>query len=694
MTQFSIDTHDTQLLKSETRDLRPKTRILIIAGGTGGHIFPALTIAHALKKQGVVIAWLGAETGMERQLVGDQFPLFLLPVKALRGKSVLTKLIAPFRLLYTIFLAARIIQQQKPDVVLGMGGYASGPGCIAAKLLRKRLVIHEQNAIAGLTNRLLSRIANTVLAAFPNAFTQKRAVKVVGNPVRDSILQIPKKDFKTRVKPWHILILGGSQGASAINQLVSDWVMACGAQTDFTIWHQTGQRDFESIQKKYSSFPESIYRVSPFIDNMTDAYTFADIVIARSGALTVSEIAVVGLPSILIPFPHAVDDHQYKNALFLENQGAAVVCRENELNAAQLDVILRTLFFDAKKLQYMSNQAIRCASRQATQKIIQACFFKTCAPAFKKVFFIGIGGIGMSGLAELLHEHGAQVAGSDVSSNALTQRLQTLDITVFDSHDSVHVTNQGFDLVVYSSAVSPDNPERIAAKAQHIPMISRGQLLAELMQAECNIVVAGTHGKTTTTGLMTWALEKADLNPTSMIGGVLRDRESPMHLGDNHFFVAESDESDASFLFLSPTVAVFTNVGQDHMETYAHDFERLKTSFLQLANQIPFNGFAVVCIDDPVLRDLIPRMQCRVITYGESADADFQLIAFQQNELTSTFNVKISGINTCFKTVKATGCARTQQQGSHWGMGAASTSTSWRTSFETHAHAVCDQRIC
>lgn len=260
------------------------------------------------------------------------------------------------------------------------------------------------------------------------------------------------------------------------------------------------------------------------------------------------------------------------------------------------------------------------------------------------VFCIGIGGIGVSGLAELLHRQGVHVAGSDASKNTQTEHLKSLGITVYEGHDAKHIA--GAELVVYSSAIQSDNPERIAAVEKQIPLITRGQLLAQVMKAYCGISVAGTHGKTTTSGIIAWVFLAAKKDPTFMIGGVLRDRHSPMQIGQSPFFIAESDESDASFLFLAPTVGVITNIDADHMETYQHDFGQLKKCFLQFANHVVPDGFVIACIDDPVVRELIPSMTSRVITYGASSDADYQLIHFQQNGLRSFFSVKMPNHET------------------------------------------------
>lgn len=339
-------------------------KLLIIAGGTGGHIFPAMVVADELKKQGVSIEWMGTETGMERQLIANRYPIYFLPVKTFRGKSWSIKLLAPFRLLYAVFLAYRMIQQINPDVVLGMGGYASGPAGIAAWLLRKPLVIHEQNAKAGLTNKLLSRFAKTILQAFPDAFPKNTKAITVGNPVRSSIQHVLHDEhyFQSRQKPWHILVLGGSQGASAINQLIVDFIAQNPDPESVLIWHQTGKRECAS----------KAYRVEPFIEKMDEAYAWADVVICRSGALTVSEVAAAGVPSILIPYPFAADDHQYANAQFLERAGAGVVFRESAITAEKLIEYLNALFSSPKRLQSMASSAKLCAQPDAVSKIVAA----------------------------------------------------------------------------------------------------------------------------------------------------------------------------------------------------------------------------------------------------------------------------------------------------------------------------------
>ncbi|MDO8893279.1 MAG: UDP-N-acetylmuramate--L-alanine ligase [Sulfurimicrobium sp.] len=237
----------------------------------------------------------------------------------------------------------------------------------------------------------------------------------------------------------------------------------------------------------------------------------------------------------------------------------------------------------------------------------------------KRIHFVGIGGSGMSGIAEVLLNQGFKISGSDISANVTTQRLKKLGAKVFKGHSDTHVANA--DVVVTSTAVKEDNPEVIAAREQKIPIVPRAMMLAELMRFKQGIAVAGTHGKTTTTSLIASILAEAGMDPTFVIGGRLEAAGTNARLGSGEFLVAEADESDASFLMLNPILAVITNIDQDHMETYGHDFNRLKQAFVDFTQHLPFYGMAVVCVDDPVVREIMPRITKPVWTYGLSEDA-------------------------------------------------------------------------
>ena len=258
-------------------------------------------------------------------------------------------------------------------------------------------------------------------------------------------------------------------------------------------------------------------------------------------------------------------------------------------------------------------------------------------PAVKRIHFIGIGGIGMSGLAEILLTRGYQVSGSDQASGAITSRLVKLGARIFLGHEAEHL--QDVEAVVYSSAINPQNPEFLFAKQQGLPLVQRGQLLAEIMASGKGIAIAGTHGKTTTTGLVSSLLTLADRDPTYVIGGVLRGSQSTVRIGQSEDIIAEADESDASFLYLNPHTAIVTNIEADHLENYQWDFSCLQQSFIDFLNKLPSEGLAIVCVDDPIIRELLPKIKPRVITYGFSESAHIRAEKFQQLGLKSYFRI-------------------------------------------------------
>jgi len=271
-----------------------------MAGGTGGHIYPALACSEEFKKQGIEAVWLGSKGGMEERLIGQatEIPLHLLSIKGVRGKGVLGLFIAPFRIVYSIGQALSILRREKPDVVLGMGGFVAGPGGIAAKLLAIPLVIHEQNAIAGTTNRLLSRFCDLALCAFDGAL--KKGL-TLGNPIRSAITENVNRERKfDNARPLKVLVVGGSLGAKAINDVIPQVLKNWGCSPRLSIWHQTGSKNYDEVLNSYRSF-DLDSRVEAFVENMDAAYYWADLVICRAGAMTVSELSLIGLSSILVP---------------------------------------------------------------------------------------------------------------------------------------------------------------------------------------------------------------------------------------------------------------------------------------------------------------------------------------------------------------------------------------------------------
>lgn len=351
------------------------SRLCVVAGGTGGHIFPGLAVAKACEEQGVSVFWLGSYVGMEADLLKGQFAFSAIGTKPIRGKSWLTKLLAPWRIVMATCQAYQKIRAINPDVVLAMGGFVAGPAGLAAWLARKPLIVHEQNAVAGYTNRILARFAKTVFEAFAHAFPPQYKTRTVGNPVRAAIHAIPEPALRlaNRTGPLRVLILGGSRGARAINETMLEVVQQMHSFDDaFTFWHQVGALDFEAIQAEYQKRNRSV-RVVPFIDDMVEAYTWADVVICRAGAMTVSEVAAAGVAAIFIPFPYAVDDHQRFNAAYLTEVDAAEVIVQSELSAKKLTQRLQHFAEHRDRILAMAQRARARAKPAALQDVVSAC---------------------------------------------------------------------------------------------------------------------------------------------------------------------------------------------------------------------------------------------------------------------------------------------------------------------------------
>lgn len=346
-------------------------RVVIMAGGTGGHIYPALACAEDFKKKGMEVHWLGSKGGMEESIVPqNEIPLHTLSIKGVRGKGLLGLVSAPFRILHALGQAIAIMQSIKPDVVLGMGGFVAGPGGVAAKLLGIPLAIHEQNAIAGTTNKLLAKVASLRMQAFNKALPK---ALTLGNPVRSDILhqQVRASRFDS-ARPLRLLVVGGSLGAKAINDMVPKVLAEWPFSQRLDIWHQTGKRNFTEVQNAYRSLGVEA-RVEPYLENMNHAYYWADVVLCRSGAMTVSELAIAGLPSILVPFPFAIDDHQTENARHLEKVGAAYMLPQSELSSEKVISLLAGLLESDETLLKMGEQAKLIAHPRATQDVVAHC---------------------------------------------------------------------------------------------------------------------------------------------------------------------------------------------------------------------------------------------------------------------------------------------------------------------------------
>lgn len=346
-------------------------RVMILAGGTGGHIFPALAVAEELRSRGCELRWMGTQAGMEARLVPQQgIPIEWLSVAGFRGKGWRAKLQAPFKLLLACWQAGRILRRCKPDVVLGMGGFVAGPGGVMARLLGIPLVIHEQNRIPGTTNRLLVNYAKKVLEAFPGSFKSKAAAVCVGNPLRRAIVDAMEQEKPARDGVTRLLVVGGSLGAKALNEIVPEALAS--ASGKFVIRHQTGQAMRAETEALYARLGVAA-EVVAFIQDMAAAYRWADLAICRAGAMTVSELSAAALPAILVPFPHAIDDHQTANARYVSEVGAALLLPQSELTPQRLSAQLNALTQEPESLSAMSRKARSLARLDATQKVAEIC---------------------------------------------------------------------------------------------------------------------------------------------------------------------------------------------------------------------------------------------------------------------------------------------------------------------------------
>ena len=351
-------------------------KVMIMAGGTGGHVFPALAVAQQMLTQGHEIVWMGTPDSFESRVIPQNgIPMEFVRVSGLRGKGVVKLLKAPLLLMRALLDARAVLRRQKPDVVLGMGGFAAGPGGLMAWLMRRPLIIHEQNAAAGMTNRLLSRIATRVLQAFPNTFVN---ALTVGNPVRAGFAELPAPEQRmSHSGASRVLVIGGSQGARALNELMPKALALMPEAQRPQVRHQAG-RTLEVAQAAYAQ-AQVRASVEQFINDMPAAYAAADLVVCRSGASTVAELAAAGCAALLVPFPAAVDDHQTRNGEFLVAAGGAVIAQERDINAEKLSALLSGLLSDREKLVRMAQASREKAVPDAVEKIIEQCL--ACAQA-------------------------------------------------------------------------------------------------------------------------------------------------------------------------------------------------------------------------------------------------------------------------------------------------------------------------
>ncbi|WP_122870673.1 undecaprenyldiphospho-muramoylpentapeptide beta-N-acetylglucosaminyltransferase [Pseudomonas viridiflava] len=346
--------------------------VLIMAGGTGGHVFPALACAREFQSRGYKVHWLGTPRGIENELVPQAgLTLHLINVTGLRGKGRLSLLKAPLMLLKALVQARKVVRELKPVCVVGFGGYVTGPGGLAAKLAGVPLIIHEQNAVAGTANRSLASFASRVCEAFPDTFAASKKRRTTGNPVRvELFLETPRQALAGRKA--RLLVLGGSLGAEPLNKLLPEALAQLPVDIRPEVFHQAGKNHDEITAERYRNVGVEA-QVAPFIQNMAQAYSWADLVVCRAGALTISELAAAGLPSLLIPLPHAIDDHQSRNADYLAREGAAFVMPQATTGVAEMAARLKEVLMQPEQLNSMARTARRLAKPDATNTVVDVC---------------------------------------------------------------------------------------------------------------------------------------------------------------------------------------------------------------------------------------------------------------------------------------------------------------------------------
>lgn len=345
-----------------------RTNLMVMAGGTGGHVFPALAVAKCLQKSGTTVTWLGTRSGLEATVIpANDIAIEWISIEGLRGKGGLSLLLAPFNLLRAMWQSAGAIRRTNPDCILGMGGFVSGPGGLVARMMGRKLVVHEQNAVAGLTNKCLAKVANRVLTGFPKVADLPISQRWVGNPVRESI----KSGSISTDGRINVLVIGGSQGAHSFNEKLPK-VFAQINDSNISVWHQSGRDRSSSVTANYSDQNVNA-KVTEFIDDMAAAYQWADLLVCRAGAMTIAECCAAAKPALLIPFPFSAGDHQVHNAQFMVNQGAGRMLDNSQLDKPEMLSLLQELLSDKAELKNMGEQASRLHKPNALQDVAKVC---------------------------------------------------------------------------------------------------------------------------------------------------------------------------------------------------------------------------------------------------------------------------------------------------------------------------------
>ena len=632
-------------------------RIIISGGGTGGHIFPAVSIAGKLKELNPdnEILFVGAEGKMEMEKVpAAGFKIVGLPIIGLQRQLSLKNLIGaikvPFKVLESVRRAKRIIREFKPDIAIGVGGYASAPLLWAATSMGIPSLIQEQNGFAGLTNKLLGKRVKKICVAYEGMERFFPADKIIltGNPIREAVAFPPTPAMKAEAMKFyglnpelkHVFIVGGSLGSGTLNRSMRQWIShGCqGGEGGEFIW-QCGKYYKEGVDTFMSERLASGMDISrihhyDFIARMDLAYAAADLVISRSGASTVSELCAVGKPVIFVPSPNVAEDHQTHNAMALVRKDAAEIVKDVDAPEVLIPKALELLASE-EKLSAMSKNISALALTDAAKTIADEAY--AVAGKRSKVYFIGIGGIGMSALARYFSQKGYEVAGYDRTPSEITDDLQKEGIAVHFEDKPECVPSDA--LVIYTPAVPDDFGELVKARSTGQKVVKRSLALGEICRGQRCMAVAGTHGKTTTSTLTAHILTESGIGCSAFLGGISKNYGTNLLVSKNDIVVAEADEFDRSFLQLHPEVAVITAVSADHLDIYG-DLAHVVEAFKAFASQV--TGTLIAKKGTPLTAS---DTKAKLLSYHlDDADADFFGSDFRTDELGhSIFNLHYPG---------------------------------------------------
>ena len=634
-------------------------KILIATGGTGGHVIPAYSLANYLMRNKYDIKVTIDKRGFKFLKKYKNINFITIESSPFIKKSFLKAAISLFIISYSILKSLLFLLFNRPSIVIGMGGYSSFPICIAAAILNIELVIYESNLIIGKANKYLLPFVKKIFVSFkelegiPKKYSNK--VSVIGNIVREEVLNFNDiKDNFIKIDNIRILVLGGSQAAKIFaTELPKVFDKFKNSKNSIKIFQQCqiDQNDqLEGFYKK-SQLDHEIFN---FTDKIINYYSKSNLVITRSGASVLGELVNIKIPFITIPLPTSADNHQYKNAEFYQKKGYGYLLEEKDIKHKLFDLI-NSIFKDKKNIEKILSNQTQYTDKDVFKNIeihIENIINEKINLGQKDVIhFVGIGGIGMSGLAQIMKNMGFNIQGSDQTKNKNLSSCLKLGIKIFIGHSSSNVKKAS--ILVKSTAIKNNNIELRYARKNRIPIYSRAEVLADVVSLKKNIIITGSHGKTTTTSLVAKILSDQKLDPTIINGGVINSFKSNAKLGKGEWAILEADESDGSFLKLPINYSIITNIDFEHLDYYKN-YKNLEQSFIEFINKTPPTGKAIVCTDSVNVIKVLKKIKNKnIITYGVSKKSDYQIKKIKYYYDSTTFDLIFRDKEKKLKKIKS-----------------------------------------